>query len=140
MFFSGSMSATSTCSSILWMVAFTGPNSTTWGQMREMKRPSLVPPVVDSSVCTPVSAWMACRTASTRAPGVVRNGRPLRFHSSPWSRPWRVTTSDTAACSLSGVHSVEKRKLKSMTTVPGTTLVAPVPPWMLLTWKLVGGK
>ena len=59
MFFSGSMSATRTCSSILWMLALTGPNSITCGQMREMKRPSLVPPVVDSSVSMPVSARIA---------------------------------------------------------------------------------
>ena len=31
MSFSGSMSATRTCSSILWMLAFSGPNSTTCG-------------------------------------------------------------------------------------------------------------
>ena len=60
MFFSGSMSATRTCSSILWMLALTGPNSITCGQMREMKRPSLVPPVVDSSVSMPVSSRIAC--------------------------------------------------------------------------------
>ena len=34
------------CSSILWMLALGGPNSITWGQMRAMKRPSEVPPVV----------------------------------------------------------------------------------------------
>ena len=33
MFFSGSMSATATCSSILWMVALGGPSSITWGQI-----------------------------------------------------------------------------------------------------------
>ena len=38
------------CSSILWMLALSGPNSTTCSQMRAMKRPSDVPPVVDSSV------------------------------------------------------------------------------------------
>ncbi len=38
------------CSSILWMLALTGPNSTTCLQIREMKRPSEVPPVVESSV------------------------------------------------------------------------------------------
>jgi hypothetical protein len=39
-----------------------------------------------------------------------------------------------------GVDSVEKRKLKSTTTRPGMTLLAPVPPWMLLICQLVGGK
>jgi hypothetical protein len=63
-----------TCSSILWMVALTGPNSITCGQMREMKRPSLVPPVVDSSVSTPVSARMACRTARHQFAGRGEEG------------------------------------------------------------------
>ena len=40
-------------SSILWMLALTGPNSTTCSQIFEMKRPSEVPPVVESSVATP---------------------------------------------------------------------------------------
>ncbi|EWS59428.1 hypothetical protein Y695_04624 [Hydrogenophaga sp. T4] len=47
---------------------------------------------------------------------------------------------DHALLQASGVDSVEKRKLKSITTVPGITLLAPVPPWMLLTCQLVGGK
>ena len=42
----------------LWMVAFTGPNSTTCGQISAMKRPSDVPPVVDSSGVTPVMMAM----------------------------------------------------------------------------------
>jgi hypothetical protein len=36
--------------------------------------------------------------------------------------------------------TLAKRKLKSITTEFGMMLPAPVPPWMLLTWKLVGGK
>ena len=76
MFFTGSMSATRTCSSILWMVALMGPNSMTCGQMREMKRPSLVPPEVDSSVSIPVSARIASWIAPTSSPGVVRKGSP----------------------------------------------------------------
>ena len=40
----------------------------------------------------------------------------------------------------SGVLAVEKRKLKSATASPGTTLVAPVPEFRLETWKVVGGK
>ncbi|MNF01244.1 hypothetical protein D3C80_2002110 [compost metagenome] len=38
------------------------------------------------------------------------------------------------------MDSVQKRKLKSITTLPGITLLAPVPPWMLLICQLVGGK
>ncbi len=34
----------------------------------------------------------------------------------------------------------EKRKLKSITTAPGITLPAPVPPWMLLICQVVAGK
>jgi hypothetical protein len=76
MFFSVSISATSMCSSILWMLAFTGPSSTTCLQILAMKRASLVPPLVDSSVSMPVSSRMAPCTAATSAPGVVRKGRP----------------------------------------------------------------
>ena len=45
-----------------------------------------------------------------------------------------------AAAGVSGVLSVEKRKLKSTSTEPGTTLSAPVPEWMFEIWKLVGGN
>jgi hypothetical protein len=38
------------------------------------------------------------------------------------------------------VDSVEKRKLKSITALPGITLLAPVPEWMLLICQLVGWK
>ena len=40
----------------------------------------------------------------------------------------------------SGVDSVEKRKLKSTTSSPGITLLAPVPAWMFDICQLVGGK
>ena len=36
--------------------------------------------------------------------------------------------------------AVEKRKLNLISTWPGTTLVAPVPPWMLEICQVVGGK
>ena len=52
MVFKVSTSATATHSSTWWIVALIGPNSTTCGQMRAMKRPSEVPPVVDSSGST----------------------------------------------------------------------------------------
>ncbi len=45
------------------MLPFGGPNSTTCSQMRAINRPSEVPPVVDSSVRTPVSSRMACSSA-----------------------------------------------------------------------------
>ena len=41
-----------------------------------MKRPSEVPPVVDSSGVTPVSSWMARLSASLRLPGGVRKVSP----------------------------------------------------------------
>ncbi|MNP62417.1 hypothetical protein D3C76_1576960 [compost metagenome] len=46
----------------------------------------------------------------------------------------------TRACRPSTVDSVEKRKLNSAVSSPGTTLVAPVPELRLEIWKLVGGK
>ena len=128
------------CSSILWMLALGGPSSITCGQICAMKRPSLVPPVVDNSVSSPVSAWMAACTAVTRSPGVVRKGRPPSVHFSSYTSPCFCSTASTRCCSDSGVDSVEKRKLKSTTTLPGMMLLAPVPPWMLLTCQLVGGK
>ena len=60
MFLSGAMSLNATFSLTLWMLALGGPNSMTWGQIWAMKRPSLVPPVVESSVVRPVSSLMAC--------------------------------------------------------------------------------
>jgi hypothetical protein len=38
------------------------------------------------------------------------------------------------------VLAVEKRKLNLISTLPGMTLVAPVPPWMLEICQVVGGK
>ncbi len=70
------MSLSATCSLTLWMVALGGPNSMTCGQICAMKRPSLVPPVVDSSGVTPVSAWMAPLSASLSVPGGVRKVWP----------------------------------------------------------------
>src|SRR3989344_2528591 len=136
----GSMSATTMCSSILWMLALGGPSSITWGHTWAMKRPSLVPPVVECSVVSPVSAVRACCTAPTSSPGVVKNGWPPSVQRRSYSRPWRSSTACTRCCRPSAVDSVEKRKLKSITTSPGITLVAPVPPCMLLICQLVGGK
>ena len=58
------------------MLALIGPNSTTCGQMRAMKRPSEVPPVVDSTGVRPVSSWMARLSAWLRLPGGVRKVSP----------------------------------------------------------------
>jgi hypothetical protein len=44
----------------------------------------------------------------------------------------------TRCCRPSTVLAVEKRKLKSITTSPGITLEAPVPPWMLEICQEVG--
>ena len=46
---SGSISSSETASFTLWIERFTGPNSTTSGQISTMKRPSEVPPVVETS-------------------------------------------------------------------------------------------
>ena len=48
-----SKSALRTHSLILWMVAFTGPSSTTSAPVGAMKRPSEVPPSVDISGMMP---------------------------------------------------------------------------------------
>src|SRR5205814_3430167 len=128
------------CSSILWIVAFTGPNSTTCGQIFAMKRPSEVPPVVDSCVDKPVSSRMALDKASLKDPTGVRKGSPPSVHGKSYSSPCLSSTACTRCFSDSGVDSVEKRKLKSITSSPGITLVAPVPPWMFDTCQLVGGK
>ncbi len=105
-----------------------------------MKRPSEVPPVVDSSVCTPVSAAIAAAIASDSSPRGVRNGSPPSVQSSWYSSPWRSRIACTRAFSCSGVLAVEKRKLKSIVTWPGITLVAPVPAWMFDICQVVGGK
>jgi hypothetical protein len=41
---------------------------------------------------------------------------------------------------LLGVLAVPKRKLNWMSTLPGMTLLAPVPPWMFEICQVVGGK
>ena len=64
-----------TASSRLCMVALTRPNSIT-GQTSRRKRASEVPPVVDASGSTPVSAFTAAAMMSENAPGGVRKGSP----------------------------------------------------------------
>ena len=141
MFFSRSRLATSTHSSILWMLALTGPNSITCGQIFAMKRPSEVPPVVESSAAMPACSRIASASAS---PSAARGGEERLAAERPGDLERRgracVSSSSTRAFSDSGVDSVQKRKLKSTTTSPGITLPAPVPAWMFDTCQLVGGK
>ena len=49
------MSASGTCSSIPWIDALSGPNSTTLARDVARKRPSDVPPLVESAGVTPVT-------------------------------------------------------------------------------------
>ncbi len=63
------------------MLALRGPNSTTCGQISAMKRPSEVPPVVDSSGVTPVTSRIASLRMLQSAPRGVRNGLPERLQS-----------------------------------------------------------
>ncbi|MNG05866.1 hypothetical protein D3C84_890800 [compost metagenome] len=105
-----------------------------------MKRPSEVPPLVEALVSRPVTALMLADTASSRSPGSVRNGRPDSAQSMCQSRSCLSRIAATRACRPSTVDSVEKRKLNSAVSSPGTTLVAPVPELRLEIWKLVGGK
>ena len=51
-----------------------GPSSTIWVPVFAMNRPSDVPPPVDNVGEVPVIDSMLAVTASTKAPGVVRNG------------------------------------------------------------------
>ncbi len=131
-------SPASTCSSTLWMLALTGPNSITCGQMA-MKRPSEVPPVVDSRArCRSRRGWPAQRLAQRarrREEGLAAQ-RPGQLVLEAMAVEQRVH----ARFSASGVDSVLKRKLKSSSASPGMTLVAPVPACTLDTCQLVGGK
>ena len=83
---------------------------------------------------------MASLSAWLRLPGRVRKGEPPSVQARVYSNPCCCSTASTRAFRLSGVLSVEKRKLKSTSTVPGMTFKAPVPAWMLLTCQVVGGK
>jgi len=103
-------------------------------------RPTVVFTTLVADLETPVSAWMACTSASVSEPRGVRKGSPPSSQSSVYSRPWRSSTSCTRAFRPSGVLAVEKRKLNSATASPGTTLVAPVPEFRFETWNVVGGK
>ncbi|MOA32285.1 hypothetical protein D3C78_1534900 [compost metagenome] len=105
-----------------------------------MKRPSEVPPLVEARVSRPVMVLMLADTASSSAPGSVRNGRPDSAQSMCQSRSCLSRMSATRCCRPSTVDSVEKRKLNTATRSPGITLVAPVPELTLEIWKLVGGK
>jgi hypothetical protein len=137
---SGSRSDTSTRSSSLWIVALTGPSSTTSGQMSAMKRPSDVPPVHDSSGTRPVTSRIALVAASTSRPRRVRNGLPHPVHRISCSMPCLRTMSANRCMSDSRVLSGAWRKLNVTSSVPGITFVAPVPAWMFEHWKDVGGK
>src|SRR3546814_6085390 len=59
----------------LCIVALVRPNSTT-GHKACRKRASDVPPVVDISGITSVSAWIASATSADRSPGGVRKASP----------------------------------------------------------------
>ena len=103
-----------------------------------MKRPSEVPPVVDSSGSQPVTSTTACTTASESWPGGVKNGSPDTNHSSEYLTPCRSRIAVTVRCSFSTVCSVEKRRLKRARSSPGITFGAPVPAAMFDIWKVVG--
>ena len=122
-------------------MALTGRLRPPLRQMAAMKRPSDVPPVVDSSGRLPVTRSIAAVTASTSFPDrsgtACRRQRPRRGRS-----PVRVDRAPPARVpgGRSTVLAVEKRKLNSTSNSPGITLVAPVPAWMLEICQVVGGK
>src|SRR5690349_11697803 len=68
---SASISSTPTDSFTLWMLALVTPSSTTCAPMVAMKRPSEVPPPVDSFGGLPATACTAAHTPSDNAPGGV---------------------------------------------------------------------
>src|SRR5687768_6420932 len=66
-----SRSSTRTHSLTLWIVELTTPNSTTCAPVTAMKRPSEVPPVVESLGGRPVISATARLSASDKGPGGV---------------------------------------------------------------------
>src|SRR5439155_4905716 len=83
---SGSRSAIAMRSFNLWMVALTGPTSTTSGQTSQMKRPSEVPPLHEISGVIPQTSRTASDATATSLPRGVRYGRPEAVHSRSYSR------------------------------------------------------
>ena len=136
-------------SSIWWMVALRTPSSTTSGDLFStfkvaIKRPSEVPPVVESSVSVPVTALIADWQAPTRLPCGVKMGCLII---SNWCDNWLHRLENAyqkiawvVALSFSSLVSVEKRKLNSALKVAGITLLAPVPAWRLEICRVVAGK
>ena len=130
--------AASTHSSILWMVALTGPISMTWGQICAMKRPSEVPPVVDNSLRCRVRRGSRCAPRRPEPSAVRKGGRqrprdlvvepmPLQHRFEALLQPFRGAGGREA-------------EVERISTVPGMTLVAPVPPLMFEICQVVGGK
>ena len=123
------------------MLALIGPNSITCGQIFAMKRPSEVPPVVESSVVDAGVGADRCGQRVAQRAGRREEGLAAERPGECRSRGRGVSSiACTRAFSDSGVDSVEKRKLKSITTSPGITLLAPVPAWMFDICQVVGGK
>ena len=137
------MSAASTCSSILWMLALHRPAlDHLRADLVAMKRPSEVPPVVDS-------------VGSMAALGLDRCGQRVAQRAGAASgtagrRASRRARSSSAVALQHRLHAglqrlgratrCEKRKLKSTSASPGMTLPAPVPAWRFETCQVVGGK
>src|ERR1035437_5403627 len=78
--------------------------------------------------------------ASTRLPLGVKYGLPDSSHCKSYLTSCLSRIAWTLSFNSCSVLAVEKRKLNRISTVPGTTLVAPVPPLMLETCQEVGGK
>ena len=70
----------------------------------------------------------------------VRNGSPDTFQSIEKSRPCLRRIASVRSRRLCDVLAVQKRKLKSTSSAPGTTLCAPVPALMFEIWNEVGGN
>ena len=106
----------------------------------------------DEAAVAGAAAWSRARSsmpASSRiAAAPRRSARRAREEGQAAERPGELVVEAVASstrvtrapAAIRASTRCEKRKLKSTTTSPGITLLAPVPAWMLLICQLVGGK
>jgi len=109
------------------MVAFRGPNSTTCAPVGAIKRPSDVPPAVESSESKPHVSFIAFCVALTSSPGLVKKACPDKAQSISYSILCSFNNASTRLRISVSVIAVEKRKLNMTSHSPGITFVTPVP-------------
>ena len=101
-------SASSMCSLILWMRRVDRTELDHLGADVEMKRPSDVPPVVESSGRDAGHLRGSRRAIALRERRRAASGTaaPPSVHASVYSRPWRASIASTRCCSDAAVDSV----------------------------------